>query len=428
MQLPESESTDFRDRPLLRYLAVTALAISYIVTWPLWQVRSALSQLPPNLPEFDFLPQLDVGPLMLATLAIVLWRPWLGITIHTVALLAAIGLDQMRIQPEFISLVILLWGSLASRTGVLLCRTHLIAMWFYAGLHKLLSADYLAGRGQQMWQALVPSLPDSAAMVGAISVAVIEIVLAVLVVIRRTRRVAAWMACGLHLCILLGLVSRNWNHAVWAWNVAIALGAPLVLLGWREGFVSSVLQRPRWARAAVAVLLLSPLAFYVGRLDAYLAHCLYSSNTPVATLEGHKHSLNRETMDQLGVPFPPAHRLYEQYFAITAEPDALLHIRDPRPWAKWRALHDRTLARGGEYRSGQKFGHWKQWHKGGGLSDEGGYLEGEMHGPWTHWSADGRIEGRGEYVKGEMQGNWEILKNDGSSVQITYRNGEKIGP
>ena len=102
---------------MLRIAAVYAQAATIVITWPVWQVRhySATANFPetPNLPAFP-LPQIDMGWLLLCSLVVVLFYPRRGVILHGALLLVAILLDQMRMQPECISLWVLMLGSLDS--------------------------------------------------------------------------------------------------------------------------------------------------------------------------------------------------------------------------------------------------------------------------------------------------------------------------
>jgi hypothetical protein len=87
----------------------------------------------------------------------------------------------------------------------------------------------------------------------------------------------------------------------------------------------------------VALLCFYPLGYYVGLVDAYMAHCLYSLNTPVAGIirDGEEPQQIVE-LPPVHIPFPPAPRLFKAYFAKVAEPGERLLIRDFRRWAKAR--------------------------------------------------------------------------------------------
>ena len=115
---------------VLRYAAVAAQAVTICITWPLWQVRVfqplAEAPLPPLLPLLP-LPQIEMGPWLLASLVVVLILPRWGVLLHAGLLALAVAMDQMRLQPEFISLVLLMVGSLDMPGAKLLARSHLLA-------------------------------------------------------------------------------------------------------------------------------------------------------------------------------------------------------------------------------------------------------------------------------------------------------------
>lgn len=50
----------------------------------------------------------------------------------------------------------------------------------------------------------------------------------------RRRRWAGWLAGGMHLVIFLSLspLGRGRNEAVWPWNLALALAAPVLISTW----------------------------------------------------------------------------------------------------------------------------------------------------------------------------------------------------
>jgi len=355
-------------RRWLRVTLVAGEAATVLVTWPLWQARES----PPNLPALPGLPALDTGAALLAALALVLVVPRWGLPLHAGVLGAAMLLDQLRIQPELVSFALLLCATRPRRredgapardddgAGALVARCHLVALYLWAGLHKLLSAEYVDS-ASRFWLRSAPGLPAGAARALALGVAVFEVGLALAVAWPVTRRRAGWVAGAMHFVIFLSLspLGRGRNEAVWPWNLALAVAAPLLLTSWRAGWRTQ-LDRARPAATALAlVLLLSPALYYAGRLDAYLSWCLYSVNVPVAVLVRAEQrqqlaaagatklrlpDLN-SAIRELHVPFPPAHRLFEQYFERVARPGDALHVYDPRGWAARRGLTERVLTR-----------------------------------------------------------------------------------
>lgn len=362
---------DVRDRPLLRGLVAACQATSVLLTWRLWQVRVG-DEAPPNLPIFDLalLDRLQVpfGEALLLTLVVAIIWPRIGAIAHGVVLAMAICLDQLRIQPEFISLAILLAGTLPRSGPLLLARCHLIALWFWAGLHKLLSQEYLQTTGPDLVLGLLPGATARQAMMLGVGTAIVELSLGLAAVYPATRRGIPLVAALLHGIVLLTLVARGWNTAVWPWNLALAVAGYGFFPGWNEPLwawntaagppiESSIasrrsipspgpMQQRIWQSVAIA-LLIYPGLFYLNLCDGYLAWCVYSSNVPEAVIYDSRSPEGERLFDRafapLNVPFSPAVRLCEQYFHRVGQIDDRLEIDDPRPFSRWRGHEKRTL-------------------------------------------------------------------------------------
>jgi hypothetical protein len=372
-----------------------ALAIG--LTWHVWQVRTSEGDAP-NLPLIDavWFDRMQFGfgwPLLVSLMVAVAYPRW-GVALHCGLLVLAIIFDQLRIQPEFVSVAILLVGTLAGVGPNRLARSHLIALWFWAGLHKVLSGGYLFDTGPRMWIDTIGEMPRGLSIGLAVAAALFELGLGVLALFPRAKRLVPWMAALLHLGILTSLVVQRWNPAVWPWNVAV-IAAAMVLFGAAEeqnirgqktadrGQQTGTSGRAAWPwKVAGAVMLLQPGLYYLGMSDAYLSWCVYSSNTPAATLysagtDSHLDEAIRsgktlepeelgEILDQaagedlafkhyasIDAPFAPAMRLYEQYLRRVGRPGEMLVIDDPRPVAAWRGrgrtvlimAHDRQVVR-----------------------------------------------------------------------------------
>jgi hypothetical protein len=87
------------------------------------------------------------------------------------------------------------------------------------------------------------------------------------------------------------------------------------------------------------MLMIAPAGFYLGLVDAYPAHHLYSAATARATVYcpagcAPAQDVNA-TWFALGVPLPPEPRLFEATFQATCMPGDSLRIEDPHPppWA-----------------------------------------------------------------------------------------------
>lgn len=329
-------------RDWFRLVAAGAQAVTIGLTWPLWQERA----MPPMLPACQ-LPQVDMGWPLLATLATFVVLPGLGWLLHAAVLVLAILMDQTRLQPEFISLSFLMLATLPTRAPRLLGRLHLAALWFFSGFHKLVSFGYFEVMARRLWTVLLPEADPRVAFGLSLAVATTEVLLGIFTLVPGARRSVAIVALPLHIGIVASLAAIDWNRAVWPWNIALALAGFGLLWNWRESVWFEFRQVGWLAKAAALAILVSPLGYYLGIVDAYLAHCLYSANVPMATMNGQP--LVGATMNSLGVPLPPTYRTYEAFFRKIARPGDKLVIDDPR----WCARRQTRLVE--PPRSGESF-------------------------------------------------------------------------
>jgi hypothetical protein len=298
---------------LLVLVAAAGLVASYVLTWPLWQERSY----PPELPALSI--PVSFGVLLIVAAGVAALFPRVGAIAHTVLLAVAMVADQTRLQPEFVSLAIVLTAGAWPRSGVHVARWHLIALWFWAGVHKVLSGGWPSGAAAF----IAASMGLQSFTVGvAILVPLTEIGLGLLGLRPGAWRVLRWAASAFHLGTFAVLALARFNSAVWPWNLALAVAAPLL-------FVRPASERPaglpRGRRgtvltAAAVLLVLHPLGFYIGATDAYIAHNLYTSNTGegyTCSGQGEKlecQSLVSVTYRELNVPLPPEKRLFGALF------------------------------------------------------------------------------------------------------------------
>jgi hypothetical protein len=331
---------------LFRWLVVGAQGTTLWLTWPVWQNRT----MPPMLPALA-IPQLNMGWPLLVSLALVLATPRSGVILHSALLAWAIATDQMRLQPEVLSLCVLMLGTLPAAGAQLIGRTHLLSLWFYSGFHKLLSPGYYLMMHDRLWLRALPSSADKAAVVLSVGLALLEIALGVFAFFPRTRRWAAICALPVHAGIIVTLVSLHWNWAIIPWNLVLAVAGLALLWPWQESLRTDQ-ARVGWpARIATWLLLISPLGYYLGLVDAYLAYCLYSANIPVAKWNGGEivaSTLYRGPQDNpnqlyIGVPIPPTHRTFEAFFRALAKPGDKLEIHDPRWCAQAFGYADRVI-------------------------------------------------------------------------------------
>jgi hypothetical protein len=323
---------------ILRTVVVGCAATTIAITWPLWQFRTD----PPPLPLVDLGP-VPSGPLLLLALAVVLWRPALGAVAFAAALAVAMVADQTREQPQFVSMALLL-GATVPRRGLREAGAlHLAALWLWSGLGKLTSPRFLAQGGAWLVGGTAAA-NGPLATTSAISVGACEVALAVLALLPRTRRLAGWVGCAMHLAILALLIARGWNEAVWPWNAALAVAAP-VLVGGTEGGLGAMLARGgAVARVALALFVLLPLGSRAGLVDAAFGHSLYTgSGTCALWLHGDGRTEVVGELRPLRVLLPPVPRMFEHWFARVGRPGDRLIVVDGGWLAALRGRRERVV-------------------------------------------------------------------------------------
>jgi uncharacterized membrane protein YphA (DoxX/SURF4 family) len=318
-----------------RCILVAAQAATILLTWKVWQVR----EVPPLLPLVA-MPRIDMGLVLLASLSVVLLRPRIGVPIHTGLLVAAIITDQCRLQPHVISLCWLMWGTTGWPGGLLVARSSLVATWLWAGIHKLTSPAYYTFSGAIILRGLWPDAPASLAVPLAAAIALTEIGLGIGTLLPSCRRFVAVAAVVFHV-LVIGVLAFgfHWDCYVWPWNMALACSGPLIVATWRGHALGDVwLRASRLSRGIAITLLVMPVGYWFGVVDAYLAHCIYADNTPRAFISSpfaKRQSLFERCLKQ-GVVVPPAHRLFEPCFRVMGQPGEWLEIEDPRWIARLR--------------------------------------------------------------------------------------------
>ncbi len=327
-----------------RWLVIACQAATIWVTWPLWEHHSS----PPMLPAAP-LPSFDVGLPLLATLVIALFAPFLGLLLHTAVLLYAFVIDQTRIQPEIVSLAFLLWGTLPSPTARGFARAHLIALWVFAGINKLVSPTFLTQTAQMLLDAVVPNTaPWLHNNIGYV-IAGTELTTGLLAIFPRTRKLAAVVAFGLHAGILIDLspYGLDVNISVWPWNVALAFAGFAFIWPWKESVPRSLAMCQPFMRPLILLVALAPIGYHFGVTDAYMSHNLYSSNIPRAYVSCNGGCVDNAdpsaTWLAFNVPLPPERHLYEQYFDLTCRPGNEMLIVDPRWWFERLGLGQELL-------------------------------------------------------------------------------------
>lgn len=336
-QAARTVPTDFRGRfravrrwgaeSIVRATCAIALAATYAVTWGLWQARGD----PPNLPIVGPLAGLPFGLVLVVAALSAIRFPRAGALVHAGVLVLALLGDQLRIQPELVSLGLLLLAAGFGPRCEAIGRWHLTALWTWAGLNKLLSAGWTFGNAGFIAEGA--GLSGQRALV-AVAVPLAELGLGLLSMSRRTWGLVRFGAPLLHVSIVGVLYSADWNRAVWPWNLALAIVAPAL-------FRSAVAERPRPSRpgrpdllvtATAGLFLLEPAGFYVGDGlgHPYLQHHLYSSDVPSALRCDDDGCSPFDTWDDLEVPVPPWPRTFRDWFEDDCRPGDELRITGRR--------------------------------------------------------------------------------------------------
>lgn len=315
---------------LVVVVACGGLAASYLVTWRLWQPRF----MPPNLALMGIVRSVPMGFALISSLAVACVRPKGGAAAHTALFAVAVLGDQIRLQPEFISLAILLIAGAWPASQMFVARWHLTTLWMWAGLHKLLSLGWSIGGASFI--ATTVHRPGWRSFI-AWWVPLAEIALGLLALWRGMWPVLRFVGAAFHLGVAAVLYLSHTNSAVWPWNVALALVVPLVFspdvavpVALRVRPSARVRPSPRLTVVSVCFVVY-PAGFYLGLSDAYPAHNLYSSNTAQASVcpVGQPNACSPAQFgvyETLNVPMPPERRLFVAMFRRLCQPETMLRI------------------------------------------------------------------------------------------------------
>ncbi|MEM9412120.1 MAG: hypothetical protein AAGA30_13465, partial [Planctomycetota bacterium] len=316
--------------PILNYgffcLATLAHLATILITWDLWQARNE----PPNLPLFD-VPTFSFGFPILISLAYQLWNPEKGFPIHVFVLIVAIVFDQFRLQPQVISVLVLMLGTL-NAIGHRIARWYLAALWLWTGIHKLFSAHWFAHSSFWILTAVGfdETLSKKLHWSFAASVAFAEVTLGAMAIFRY--RLAAILCVILHVSIAFLMMVIQWNFSVVPWNLATALVGGWIFWQSNDEFNREIpTTRYKSMIAGCAVMFfVVPAGFYFGWTDRAFSGVLYSDNLPRGLITG-KTDLRLITgWEKINVPFPRNHNNFRHFFELTAQPGDKLHIFEPR--------------------------------------------------------------------------------------------------
>jgi hypothetical protein len=261
--------------------------------------------------------------------AVAMVRPRLGVALTWgVLVLAGLG-DQARLQPEVLSLAVLMTAPIFGAEGIGVARWYLASLWLWSGLHKALSLGWSVGGASVIADAL--GAPGLRPLV-AVSVPAIEIGLGVAAFWRATWPALRWVGAAFHVGVLLTLspLFGDRNSAVWAWNVALAVASVILFAPTRDRSPATSV-----GQALGVACFVYPALFYVGWMDAYPSHNLYSSNTAGAAICSEVTDVcesapfSEVLLEEANTPLPPEPRLYRAWFDEVCEPGTYLRVTGP---------------------------------------------------------------------------------------------------
>lgn len=337
---PDKKPIGVQRRRGLLGVAILSQLATLIITFPTWRVRTD----PPNLPLLD-VPQIEWLWLILIFSSTVLpwWLGRNGSWIHLLVLVLSCLWDQYRIQPQFYFGWVFIFAASSCvgqrydesdpRFGWRFCRWALIALWLWAGIHKLISPEWMTFRSQYFMHSMgMGEVAERLHGWFALAIGVSEVGLALIACWKP--RAAAWLCIPLHIGIVISLLIASWNFSVIPWNVSAAVFGFLILNEVPEW----KFDRREWL--AGVLLMIVPALFYVGKVDRAFAFVLYSGMTPTGLISHMDEPFSTDKLDprvekiygwnELAVPFPQERRTLRQHFELTAREGSKLYIRDPR--------------------------------------------------------------------------------------------------
>lgn len=285
-------TTETRLQWIIRLVGI-GLVSGILLSWRLWTSRRDY----PLFPVWDGVPQFGPGVsalVVLFLLGLLLWvilRPgrWNVSLVLAFVIILSIQ-DQSRWQPWAYQYLLMLFPvafvGLAredrSVTGLL--QFILIMVYLWGGIHKCqpgwlsvwessLVAPLLSEKGE--------GVLDTFLVAFGYAVPVIEILMALGLMLRKTRLLAILAVTGTHLIILVllgpvkGTIS---NSVVWPWNV-VMVGMVFLLFYEQDLMIRDSFRiRPLIPLSFVTLLLMmvTPVLFYFGMWDRYLSFSLYA--------------------------------------------------------------------------------------------------------------------------------------------------------
>lgn len=215
------------------------------------------------------------------------------------SLILLIFFDQTRLQPWVYQYLLLLVVSALrepsageeSNSDQTLAFAQIIiaALYFWSGVQKLnftLSHETLPMLLEPL-RNFFPADQSPFVFLG-ITAALVEALIGVGLLIRKTRNLAVCLACAMHAAVLVLLIAKGHNSIVWIWNAALI--ALVIVSFWRSdvSLHQAIRKRSGWkvmaAKLITAASVLLPFLSFWGWWDMYLSGALYSGNVETAVI------------------------------------------------------------------------------------------------------------------------------------------------
>lgn len=300
---PEPLATDLGTDPSalrvsrLRSCLAGATLAMVAISWPLWVDLADF----PAVPFVRWAPSLPrawswLGPLALvASLGLGLTQRFgrAGMAASVPIFAALILGDQLRLQPWVYQYLVIasLLVLLPALHSMMFCRLFLVSIYFHSGLSKLDTA-FAQEMGPLFLTTLARTLGVNASRMSdgmSLLMPMGEIVVALLLLFRRTRVLGFLGALSIHSVLLLILGPWGLGHStiVLVWNMALVVEEYFLFWPYRGRPIGPMIWTPmtKLAGLAIGLLCLLPFGERSGLFDSWPSHALYASHCERSRIE-----------------------------------------------------------------------------------------------------------------------------------------------
>ncbi len=331
---------------ILGKVVITGLLSGIALSSPLWLGNRFF----PYTPVFNLYPAewvhsvLTVSFIVMSLLAWVFEKQWFYVWTIIIGL-TLVMFDQVRLQPWIYIYLIMLVPFAFNATGEALlnkyCKIIMTGIYFWSGVHKL-NPDFITGYYAE-WLSFIQGRQinmNEFVSLSGYGPGLIEISVAVLLAIQKTRKAGVWLASVMHIIVCIVVLGQGYqyNSVVIPWNMVMVALTFLVFYG-RVDVLSgdSAPERIVFPGLAVLLIWLLPILNFANSWDHYLSFSFYSNkpsafyiaiqtdqlskidsrfrsyfvNIPGLT-GGQIIDVNRWCVSELNVPFYPEPRVFKR--------------------------------------------------------------------------------------------------------------------